>query len=382
MNRMSFGAARGPRAGPAVTPRRVQRPAGLARAGPRDRRPHDRHHGARRLRGRSIVHRHRAHGLFVGGSDPGDPPAAHLRPERLAGKAGRPRGSPSKRPSTNRSPRGSAGTVRESPSPPASRWAVRPRAPKALPCACRTEGFTILELYLVQEGIAGPRTYYLPLTLAEGAWRTLKVPFSAFAPTESAPPFDPAKPVALEAHLSFQDNWEAYHFRQGAGMAAVLLADDVGYWRSKQPAEATILESFDDERDLLPFSVVLYGSSLWVDYTKTDQGELKLNDAVRAQRLRVEKRSGGQAGPGPGDRRSPRDHPGHQGVPRCVAGARPVPQGPDRAAVRRPGAAARAISFWVRSDVVRGGSLEIQDEPNDRVLTAHPSRSAAGGPAW
>jgi hypothetical protein len=136
----------------------------------------------------------------------------------------------------------------------------------------RTEGFTMLELYLVQEGLAGPRTYYLPLTLMEGAWRTLKVPFSVFAPTESAPPFDPAQPVALEVHLSFQDNWEAFHFRTGAGMKAVLLADDVGFWRSKQPLEAAILESFDDEHDLLPFSVVLYGSSLWVDYTKTDQG--------------------------------------------------------------------------------------------------------------
>ncbi|HSV93770.1 MAG TPA: hypothetical protein VLH81_11865 [Desulfobacterales bacterium] len=71
--------------------------------------------------------------------------------------------------------------------------------------------------------------------------------------------------MALEAHLSFQDNWEAFHFRQGRGVTAVLLADDVGFWRSKQPPEATVLESFDDERDLLPFSVVLYGSSLWVD---------------------------------------------------------------------------------------------------------------------
>jgi hypothetical protein len=35
-----------------------------------------------------------------------------------------------------------------------------------------------------------------------------------------------------------------------------------------------------------------------------------------------------------------------------------------------PGAAARAISFWVRSDVIRGGSLEIQDEPNDRYYGA------------
>jgi hypothetical protein len=234
----------------------------------------------------------------------------------------------------------------------------------------RTEGFTRLELYLVQEGVAGPRTYYLPLTLAEGAWRTLKVPFSAFAPTESAPPFDPAKPVALEAHLSFQDNWEAFHFRQGAGMGAVLLADDVGFWRSKQPVEATILETFDDERDLLPFSVVLYGSSLWVDYTKTDQGELKLNDAVRAQRLRVEKRSGGQAGQALAIDGRLEITPAIKAFHTAWQSLALFLKAPIAQPLAGPGAAARAISFWVRSDIVRGGSLEIQDEPNDRYYGA------------
>jgi len=234
----------------------------------------------------------------------------------------------------------------------------------------RTEGFTLLELYLVQEGVVGPRTYYLPLTLAEGAWRTLKVPFSAFTPTESSPPFDPGKPVAIEAHLSFQDNWEAFHFRQGRGMTAVLLADDVGFWRSKQPPEATVLESFDDERDPLPFSVVLYGSSLWVDYTKTDQGELKLNEAVRAQRLRVQKQSGGQTGQALTIDGRLEITPDIKAFHEAWQALALFLKAPIAQPLAGPDAVARAISFWVRSDVVRGGSLEIQDEPNDRYYGA------------
>lgn len=249
-----------------------------------------------------------------------------------------------------------------------------PEGAEGVSLRLKPEGFTLLELYLVQAGPANPRTYYLPLTLADGAWRSLKIPFSAFTPTESAPPFDPARPVALEANVVFEDNWEAFNFRRGNDASAALFADDVGFWRSKQPADPLLLESFDDERDLLPFSVVLYGSSLWVDYTKSDEGEPKLNDGVRAQRLVLERRLGGAEGGcltlegrleiSPEIKKF---HDAWQALTLFFKApvGRPM-AGPEFVALTK----ARAISFSVRSDIVRSGHLEVQDEPNDRFYGA------------
>lgn len=249
-----------------------------------------------------------------------------------------------------------------------------PEGAEGVSLRLKPEGFTMLELYLVQDGPSGPRTYSLPLTLADGAWRALKLPFSAFTPTESAPPFDPARPMALEATIVFEDNWEAFSFRHGNEAVAALLADEVGFWRSKQPADPLLLESFDDERDLLPFSVVLYGSSLWVDYSKTDKGELKVNEGVRAQRLVLERRPGGAEGGcltlegrleiGP---EITSFHDAWQALTLFFKApfGRPV-AGPEFVALSK----ARAISFSVRSDIVRSGHLEVQDEPNDRFYGA------------
>lgn len=234
----------------------------------------------------------------------------------------------------------------------------------------KPEGFTLLELYLVQGGPRDPWTYYLPLLVTDGAWRSLKPRFSSFLPAEGAPPFDPVKPVALEAHVVYQDNWEAFNFRGRAAAEAVMLADEVGFWRSRAPVEPLLLESFDDERDLLPVSAVLYGSSLWVDYAKSDEGEVKVNEAVRAQRITVERRPGGAAG-------SALAIVGRLELTPAIAALHDAGQAmalfvkaPLDGLEAAGFSGARAISFSVRSDIVTSGSIEVQDEPNDSFYGA------------
>ena len=102
-----------------------------------------------------------------------------------------------------------------------------PEASEGLSVRMKPEGFTVLELYLVQGRASKPNVYGLTVFATDGAWKEWKVPFASFRPMESAPPFDPARPVALEVYAPFDGNWNAFSFRKGDGAAGSLLVDEI-----------------------------------------------------------------------------------------------------------------------------------------------------------
>ncbi len=227
-------------------------------------------------------------------------------------------------------------------------------------------GFTEMELYLVQEAPEGNRIYYLPLTLNDGQWKRWKIPFAAFLPIDGAPGFDLARPVALEAYIPFAENWNAFHFRGPAGAAptaasCALEAGAVGFWRQSGPDDGTRLATFDDDRDTMPFSAVLYGSSAW-----TDNSEDAVNPGVMGQVLVLERRAGGPEGNAlvvEGklvlDPAIVQFHEAGQAVTLFL-----------KAPIPRPAGKTRTLSFLVRSELFARGELEVQDEGNDRSYGA------------
>ena len=158
----------------------------------------------------------------------------------------------------------------------------------------KPDGFSLVDVRLVQDTGGQERAWVLPLTVNDGEWKQWSIPFAAFSADNSGVLPDPGKAVRLEIQVPFQENWDAWSFRTGTSLRAAALVDDPGYWRSTTPA--TDLEGFDTQADRVPFTAELYGTSTWTDYTRSDAGELKLNGAVKSQRVRLSEVPGGPEG--------------------------------------------------------------------------------------
>jgi len=223
-----------------------------------------------------------------------------------------------------------------------------------------------MDVFLVQEVHVASQAFHLPLFASDGQWKEWKLPFSVFVANEAGQTLDPALPTTIEVHVPFQENWDAWHFRVRPGASCGLMMDDVGYWRATGPVASTLVEGFDDDRDMLPFVMDLYGSSSWMDYTQKDTGEEKLNAGVRGQTQALSRVGGGPEG-------SYLRLDGRLDLTPEIAAYHAAGQSLTlflKAPFARSLTGAHAISFLVRSGLVRRGSIEIQDEANDRSYGA------------
>jgi hypothetical protein len=226
----------------------------------------------------------------------------------------------------------------------------------------KPEGFTRIELYLVQDSGGSARTWYLPLFANDGQWKDWKIPFQAFVPTDATPALDLSRPISVEAYVPYQENWQAWHFRTGTEAGCALLLDDIGSWKSKAPDQGGMLESADGERDRMPLVVTLEGSSLWNDYSKSEQGETAINPGVKGQRLSLTQPTGGPEG-------SFFSLDGRLELDPAIASYHKAGQALTvfiKAPLGRAVTGSRAFSFLARSTVATSGSIELQDSANDR----------------
>jgi hypothetical protein len=229
----------------------------------------------------------------------------------------------------------------------------------------KPEGFTVVEVYLVQEDASGTRSVVVPLFANDGTWKDWRIPFSAFSPTDPGPSVDFTRPMRLELLVPLEENWNAWHFRTATKAEAALSLDAVGFWRPAAADDAATLEIFDDVRDRLPFAVDLYGSSIWTDYSVTNAGETKVNDGVTAQRLTLTRKPGTEGNALVLDARLELTpsiaafHKAGQSLTVFLKAPLGIPLG-----------GAHGISFLVRSTLAQAGTIEIQDEQNDRSFSA------------
>lgn len=225
----------------------------------------------------------------------------------------------------------------------------------------KPEGVSRLEMYLVQDSLTGTRTYVAPVLANEGAWKEWKVPFRSFSPTDRGPLFDPGRAVSVEIYATLEENWNAHLFRTGSEAKCALVVDDVGFWKSKGEDAPGVVEGFDDERDRMPFSVVLYGSSMWTDYSTSDQGIPMLNEGVKAERLQMRRIQDGQEdGAFTIEGRlelDPAVHRFHEAGQSMVLYV--------KAPLGRPLTDFHGLTFYARSDLFQGGQIELLDEENE-----------------
>jgi hypothetical protein len=271
-----------------------------------------------------------------------------------------------------------------------------PGAAEGVTFRLRPDGFTVVDVRLVQDAGGQERAWVIPLTVNDGEWKRWSIPFAAFSADSPAALPDPGKAVRLEIQVPYQENWDAWSFRTGTSLRASVFVDDPGYWHSAAPAaDATSaaastdsatttasggpsttavpsttaapaaplqLETFDQQADRMPFTVDLYGTSTWTDYTRSDAGETKLNGAIKAQKVRLTETSGGPEG-------SFLELKVRLELTPAIAEFHKAGQTITvflKAPLRAPLAGARDLSFLVRSDITPEGTIEVQDAENDR----------------
>jgi hypothetical protein len=252
----------------------------------------------------------------------------------------------------------------------------------------KPEGFTVVDVRLVQDAGGQERSGVIPLTVNDGEWKQWSIPFAAFSADSPGAMPDPGRAMRLEIQVPYQENWDAWSFRSGTSLRASIFVDDPGYWRSAAPAadataaspdsaapaasaaptaaaapaEPLQLESFDQQADRMPFTVDIYGTSTWTDYTRSDAGETKLNGAIKSQKVRLTETPGGPEGtflelkvrleltPAIAE-----FHKAGQTITVFL-----------KSPLRSPLAGARDLSFLVRSDIAPEGTIEVQDAENDK----------------
>jgi len=240
--------------------------------------------------------------------------------------------------------------------------AEKPKGFEGLSLSIKPEGFADTGLALIQEKPERNLFFYRTLTLNDQQWRDLKIPFAAFIPDEGGDRIDPNLPVVIEVTAEFEENYLAHKMRSGTEVGCAVGLDNVGFFRKKGEEDPRILESFNDDIDRLVFGAQLYGSSLYTDYSESDQGEVKVNRGVKNQELLLTKSEGGQSGDYLSVKarleltEAIRDfHADEQNITMFVKTVLP-----------RSLQGFGALSFYIRSDLLTEGWLELSHEASGR----------------
>lgn len=124
-------------------------------------------------------------------------------------------------------------------------------------------------------------TFYRTLSLNDNELKDWKIPFASFIPDEPGDNLDPNLPVVLEVNVDFEENYLAHKMRSGTDVECAVSLDNVAFFRKKGEEDPRILESFNHDIERLAFNAELYGSSIYTDYSTSDQGEIKVNPGVK-----------------------------------------------------------------------------------------------------
>ena len=173
---------------------------------------------------------------------------------------------------------------------------------------------------------------------------------------------DPNLPVVLEVNVDFEENYRAHKMRSGTDVECAVSLDNVGFFRKKGEEDPRILESFNDDIERLAFNAELYGSNIYTDYSTSDQGEIKVNPGVITQDLILTKSEGGQSG----------DYLSVKGRMELTEKIREFHEDEQTVALVIKTVLPHslegygALSFYIRSDLLTEGSLELSHEASER----------------
>jgi len=223
------------------------------------------------------------------------------------------------------------------------------------------EGFAVAAIVAMQERPERSLRFSRNLRFNDNEWKDWKIPFASLEADEPGDRLDPDLPVVLEIIVDFEENYHAFKMRSGTDVRCAVLIDNIGFFKKKGEEDPRVLESFNDEIERLPFYADLYGSSMYTDYSTSDLGVVKINRGVKGQDLTLSRAKGGQSG----EYLSVKSRlelgeeieafrGEEQSITLCLTTF--IPR-----SLRDYG----SLSFYIRSDLLSEGTLELSHEASD-----------------
>lgn len=160
----------------------------------------------------------------------------------------------------------------------------------------KPDEFSQVYLFVTQQFQGGDRVFGVTVTLNPGEWNHLKIPFNVLKDYSANGPLDKNKALILSFGVPFGENYELFHFRNPGKLAGKLSVDNIGFFTMDNDDSEGIVATFDDEVYRAVPSVSIANSSLYVDYSGSDEGVLKINEGVQSLTLSVERKEDGPAG--------------------------------------------------------------------------------------
>ncbi|MCK5153674.1 MAG: hypothetical protein KAQ93_04885, partial [Spirochaetales bacterium] len=158
------------------------------------------------------------------------------------------------------------------------------------------EGFTQLVLVAQQPEGEELKTFITNVSLNPDEWTKLLVPFKSMRDISHLGELKPGEPVYIGFGIPFRDNYNSFNFRDETFLESRLRVDDLGFFLLKEPDMNGLIEAYEDEVVRAPGVLHVEGSHHYVDYSESDEGELKLNEGVNSQNLYISIEEGGPGG--------------------------------------------------------------------------------------
>ncbi|MBT3275991.1 MAG: hypothetical protein HN368_22780, partial [Spirochaetales bacterium] len=241
--------------------------------------------------------------------------------------------------------------------------------------ALKPEGFSAVDFELIQQQGEESNYFYLYSSLNDNEWNELQIPFHNFYSDQEGAEIDPAKGFTLSIQIPFSENYHRFHFRTGSDVGGSLLIDNIGVYNIKTAGQPDLLDSFNDEVSRMMFSVGVYGSSTYTDYSVSEEGKELVTPGVTNQKINIRRLDSGSTG-------------SYLSIQIQLDLVDAFQDFLDReeslgisvyAIIGKPwGKKHDTLSFSIRSDVLQQGSLDIHDYDGEEYYYADISAN----PIW
>ena len=160
----------------------------------------------------------------------------------------------------------------------------------------KPQGFSQVYLFVSQQFQDGDRVFGVPVTLNPGEWNHLKIPFNVLKDYSYTGPIEENKPLILSFGVPFGKNYELFYFRNSEKISGKLSVDNIGFFTLDTEDDENVVATFDDEVYRTVPAVSIDNSSLYVDYSGSGEGILKINEGVQSLSMAVRRTENGPAG--------------------------------------------------------------------------------------
>jgi len=133
------------------------------------------------------------------------------------------------------------------------------------------------------------------ISLNPGEWTEMQIPFASFINLSEGGGFNFSKPYSIGFAIPFLDNYTDGWFRGGTSLKGRLRIDDLGLFRLNEPDADGLIEAFEDEVTRAPAILTTGGAFYYTDYSESEDGINRLNEAVESVSLRTDKETMAEA---------------------------------------------------------------------------------------